>query len=467
LTKEIETLSQLRAQEIFESLETLSTFFTSHVVATNSTRWPYVLIPDFQVHAMLSSKMIGAATLTLHPLVTKANRRGWEQFSQYAYYDWMEESHDYDRQVNPDLYIGLRDETVGSDPDKEAERWNATGISPSIWKAFNGHRSVREPVGAADMYFPEWQRAPASDYNPTTNLDMASQPDIKSAIDSMLEANAPVLTRITDASFLLDQYDRRFSESMVNEPHSYLLQPIYDGLEVDRAVVAVLSAFFRWGRFFDNVVAENERGLMLILEGSCGQRYTYVLNGYKAEFLGNSDLHDMKYFDVKHKFPVGASMYGNSTGANSTDEQCTYAVSIYPSDEWHATFYTSDPLQYSFAVLFCFFITTIVFVLYDWMVSERQRIVLDAATRSNRIVSNLFPEAVREKLLEDALKSDGSKSNGAPDFGSGLFRPRKSFTQNENMGVTTSETIFGGSPLAELFPDSTIMFADMAGFTGK
>ena len=437
MTNEIVQVSQTRARQIFDNIEGLSTFFTSYTLAANST-WPFVVIPDFQVHAMLSSQVTGAATLTIHPLVSEENRQRWEVYSRDNYFEWMEESSNYDRTVNPELYVDQRNTNIEKDSNKEDQRWNVTGIVPSIWRQVEGNFSGI-PATSAAKYFPEWQRAPSSDYNPFTNLDMASHPVFKSTIEGMLETDHPVLTAVTDASFLLKKYDRRFPPEEQKEPHSYLLQPIYDDLEVNRTSVGFLSAFLRWGTFFENVLPEYETGIMIVLYGTCGRQFSYILNGYRAEFLGNGDLHDVEYDDLKRDFEIAPFAKLEESGG---EMYCQYSARIYPSDAWTARFYTTRPFRYAATVSGCFIITTILFVIYDLLVQNRQRKVLDTAERSTAIVSNLFPATVRDTLMKEAIKDDSMSSEMCIGTNGRVNKriPR------------TSETIFGSSPIAELFP---------------
>lgn len=445
VTTEIVQVSQTRARQIFDNIEGLSTFFTSYTLAANAT-WPFVVIPDFQVHALVASQITGAATLTIHPLVSEDDKDKWETFSQDTYMGWMEESSIYDSQVNPDLYIDQRKTSMEKDINKEDQRWNVTGIVPHIWKEVDGNLSGI-PAASEIQYFPEWQRAPLSDYNPFTNLDMASHPVFQNTIEGMIETDHPVLTDVTDASFLLNKYDRRFSPEQQKEPHSYLLQPIHDDLKLDRNTVGFLSAFLRWGTFFENVLPEYETGIMIVLHGTCGRQFSYILNGNHAEFLGDGDLHNVAYDDIKLDFEIAPF-------ARLEDSYCQYSARIYPSDTWTERFYTTQPIRYAAAVTCCFIVTVILFVIYDILVQHRQKKVMDTAERSSAIVSNLFPATVRHTLMKEALNDD-SVTEFADVTSNGVVE----------VSPATSKSIFGSDPIAELFPESTIMFADLAGFT--
>ena len=110
-------------------------------------------------------------------------------------------------------------------------------------------------------------------------------------------------------------------------------------------------------------------------------------------------------------------------------------------------------------------------LLSIWMVHnmnrsiQMHRVVTKAAAEA-AIVSNLFPENVLKRMLDDAKaknnkvgvsgKTDVFKNNGK---GSHVLNEAK---LNDYL---TSEGIFGSRPIAELHPYTTIMFADLVGFT--
>lgn len=103
-----------------------------------------------------------------------------------------------------------------------------------------------------------------------------------------------------------------------------------------------------------------------------------------------------------------------------------------------------------------FVFTAGVFILYDFTVQRRQAKVAHVAEKSSALVSSLFPGAVGQQLIDEAAGDTKRK------FGVGNRSNLKSFLNDE-----TSELTKNSKPLAELFPDTTIFFADIAGFTCK
>jgi hypothetical protein len=121
------------------------------------------------------------------------------------------------------------------------------------------------------------------------------------------------------------------------------------------------------------------------------------------------------------------------------------------------------------------------FGAYDYFVNKRNRKVVHAAAKFNSIVASLFPENVRERLFADAeekmrknekVKSvqniddfmiadddedDGMKKNGRPVSWLHLNLP-------ENCLPSCALQIWPPQ-IADLFPETSILFADIAGFT--
>ena len=53
-----------------------------------------------------------------------------------------------------------------------------------------------------------------------------------------------------------------------------------------------------------------------------------------------------------------------------------------------------------------FFLVLLVFVLYDCFVEKRNSILVDAAEKSHNILSNLFPQNVRERLFAEQKEAE-------------------------------------------------------------
>jgi hypothetical protein len=103
---------------------------------------------------------------------------------------------------------------------------------------------------------------------------------------------------------------------------------------------------------------------------------------------------------------------------------------------------------------------TLAFAMYDWFVRRRNNKVMGAAVRSTAIVSSLFPSNVRDRLYKEAEENAAKKQR------------MENWMHTEGADAIALEAdndviAYKGKPIADLFPETTILFADIAGFTGK
>jgi class 3 adenylate cyclase len=81
---------------------------------------------------------------------------------------------------------------------------------------------------------------------------------------------------------------------------------------------------------------------------------------------------------------------------------------------------------------------------------------MNRAVASSAIVSSLFPSEVRENIYKENERAQNKKSAG---FGSNILLGGSNGDLDENIDLTTSP------PNAVLYEETTILFADMVGFT--
>ncbi|CAB9497323.1 cyclase soluble subunit alpha-3 [Seminavis robusta] len=84
---------------------------------------------------------------------------------------------------------------------------------------------------------------------------------------------------------------------------------------------------------------------------------------------------------------------------------------------------------------------------------EMHMVVTKAAAEAN-IVSNLFPAAVRERMIQDASPESFAAKDGFKNDG----------TSPHTSSALSSDAIFGSKPIAQLHPYTTVMCSDIVGF---
>jgi class 3 adenylate cyclase len=118
---------------------------------------------------------------------------------------------------------------------------------------------------------------------------------------------------------------------------------------------------------------------------------------------------------------------------------------VYPTQEFEEDHATNSPIMYTLAVAFVFLFAISVFFVYDFFVERRQTKVMATATKSSAIVNSLFPANVRDRLMEEQDSNEDKK-----------------FTAFKALG---QHCLPNSRPIADHFPETTVMFADIAGFT--
>ena len=232
----------------------------------------------------------------------------------------------------------------------------------------------------------------------------------------------------------------------------------------------------------------------------------------QGEFIAEGDHHDPKWDHMKRSSSVyrvyakendvkemvghhrdlmrylmekesGHDMGGQESGEASQDdvlvdgEHIDYRIHVYPSDEFEACYLTSQPRIFSLAVSLVFLVTVISFIVYDILVEKRQKKLLENAERSGKVVASLFPAMVRERLFTERQTKDEERMNmrssmrgiGASADISRLRKfmaPAPHQTHSQGGDSDTNTAVSGSSPpIADLYNDTTVMFADIAGFT--
>ena len=245
---------------------------------------------------------------------------------------------------------------------------------------------------------------------------------------------------------------------------SQISQPIFETLddngedeeEDDRKVVGSVWLAVDWITYFQNLLPESAKGLTVVMKNTCGTStrgavtFTYEINGLQAVEIGEGDHHDKNYDELEVTFPLLHRNYDETRFQRDVECLPQITFSMYPSKAFEETFYTDEATHYTVGVVAIFAFTTLVFMIYDFSVRRRQAKVMDRIIRQDKIVSNVFPSAIRDRLYANKNDNDGDAAG---------------FMEGGLDGDLENPDIFGAAPLADLFPKVTIVMADISGFT--
>lgn len=378
-------------------------------VEMSGGRWPFVTIPSYEARAQQTLELTEMERITFVPLVPFEQISQWEQYS-VANQWWLQESLEYNG-----------DSSTLPAPIST----KLTGVNPN----------------AADFVAPIWQVAPVDGKATLINYDKFDLPWFKILGSNVQQKRRWLLSEEVDLSGVLSG----------SEPRGMICHPVYEKVlknAEDSRVVAYLNGAFAWGGLFRNVMQLPEERFYIEIEDTCGTAYSYIVAGADAEFKGRGLFHDPKYTHMRQS----RTMVSSRTDLDTTgdEDECQHVFHIFPTDEFRSKFRTNKPWIYLFVVEGAFAFTTMVFVMYDFLVRKRQTKLKDQAESASAIVNSLFPKNVQRRIMEEQIDHS--------EFIDAAQKKKKS-------GDYQLYTPYGGHPIAELYTQVSIMFADIAGFT--
>jgi class 3 adenylate cyclase len=327
-------------------------------------------------------------------------------------------------------------------------------------------------------YSPVWQVSPSLNGQKLIMFDQMSESGRRLALINMIDRKTPVVSTTIDP-------DRDGIYERDNSPTSGVFASLYFPVFASSSsekLAGSLSFDFTWEKLFTTSLPPNADGLTIVVENSFGQIFTYKVAGDLVEYVGQGDHHDVAfdsmlvqstYDDFNQLLLLAAPSQGYS---QNTSEilTCSYRLRVYPSGAFQSIFVTSKPIIYTVIVVLAFGVASIVFFAYDVLVWRVQNKVVDAAKRSEDIVSSLFPALVKDRLLRYRNKKGSPSSSLVPSQSTGRnglgfenrlqghkARLRRYLTQASNQDMSNDES----EPIADLYPNTTVLFADIAGFT--
>ena len=450
--------SELKARDTFGSIQTLSTV-GSNLVEAKGGNWPFVTLPHFESWVGgLNLELSGAYSLTFVVIVLEEQRAAWNNYSATHAEQWIQDSLD---QFQAAHRLEIASNGTGlletADVAPELSALSLQGLMKQrplteyIWK-FDNSGDKRVPDNESQRYAVSWQTTPVDPAG--INFNDMSVPSLNLLINEMERLQRPVLS---DISF----------NKEAGSHESYLLQPVFK--ETNANGTKTLAGYFKaslpWAYFFRGLLPKGKEGIRVIVQSSCNQTLTYELNGAEVTLVGDGDLHDPAFDELA----VEASFdpLGNLEGSSYQTEGCMYTLQVFPSVKFQQSYATNKPVIYAAGGVFIILCTAFVFLVYDCFVRRRQRRIVSTATRSNAIVNSLFPANIRDRLLDKESPNQDIAKIRKP-FVSKIFNSlvsqNKSSEQNEKQKTQKSLTRLT-KPIADLFPATTVMFADIVGFT--
>eukprot|EP00980_Cylindrotheca_fusiformis_P014107 scaffold3710_cov103-Cylindrotheca_fusiformis.AAC.6 len=440
---EVVTVSRETTSQLFNALDAFSVSISSQAareLELRNSSWPFYRIPDWSVKA----QRLGALTRMENPsvaldvIVRQDERKAWEDFANVEYpieYQYAIEKEGDKGGMTADDFLN---KTV-----------------PFIYKSYLS--PVLPAPGTGDL-LPMFQQYPLEMFPGLSEMLMNWDAQSYPAVRDLFRITRAIKRPAVGGFFIHLGRDIKSSGTEI-------VQPVFDRADTtdeDRRVVSIIHIQLHWLDYFKNLFhgGDGDVRLIVVLKNFCPSSpdalaisdhvVTYQIDGSNAIVLGEEDLHNPKYdsleitetfidLDVDHlKVPDGLCVPAST-------------LHVYPSEALEQKFETHNRTIYTSAVVIIFSFTVLVFLLYDFVVGRLQRKVMDRINKQDMIVANVFPSAIRDRLYQ-------AQGNALQQ--SQMVDPSTNSVGTENETGTT-----GTAPLADLFPNTSIVFADIAGFT--
>ena len=299
-------------------------------------------------------------------------------------------------------------------------------------------------------------------------MDLGKPDYLKSAVDICVDSKEVVFGIFTqlvtgetgdtggfDLVLQSGQY-RHSKERYRADPTSALIYPVFDGFNQDKKVVGVLFTAMYWRFLMNEILPKNIYGIVCVMENSLGQKHTFEIRGQNTVYIGQGDLHDTKYDNLERFIDLVSFLQESAgpesrsfTAAGVNGQFLNYTLRIYPADDFREIFVTGEAAWESAVVAMVFIVAICIFLVYDCCVQRRQRIVLERAVRATAVVSSLYPENIREHIIN----YDSNNPEKASKRGNAFLRSE------------LKESAMVAQPLASKYANCTVIFADLSGFT--
>lgn len=484
-----------------QTMDLLSISLTTVAVETNQ-KWPFVTINDWEALGTSARSMVAAPSLGMYPKVIPQLRFPWEQYTQWhsnlewtnqsrAYQEYFEET--FNRSLLQITNHQVYTEGDSADEAEETRRrlqeaeeftpttWNGQyGSNPSIYRTNPLPQPeipyVNEPqVTTGPAYYPIWQMSPylQDGFNQEAN---SSQPQSIRLINYNLKYSINTTLMIVEengeAVFGHELWKNDDTTTANTQPGASILYPIFntileDSVNESKKVAGILELDFEWQSFFSYILPHSSNAIQAVIS-NCQQTYSYQITGEMAYYEGPNNLHQTEFDDLKLTAALAdfqtASTGTYYNGVPVNQDYCPWTLEVYATQDMRDAFVTAKPFLYMVVVAVVFLWTCFIFLVYDWLVERRQRKVMQTAIKSDQIVSQLFPNTFRDALYEKDKKDEdqSERKSTATALGGNAFHADIVEEFKRSVGGNQEGA---NQPMARLYPNCTVFFADIAGFT--
>ncbi|KAG7370730.1 PAS domain containing protein [Nitzschia inconspicua] len=431
--QEVAHLAETNAKSTFGHFRVLATAITSRALDSEEQDFPNVVIPFFEMKISEVTELTGAEMVIWAPFVESQDRLSFEL-------DWTNR----EAAVRQDYSVrGWDFDALNAMPREIIEcKWCSDGNETRpMYLNVNG---FMEDVMADMNYSVDGFSVPVAQYGPhlvNTSLvgfDLYSNHVFKKEIVTSMEYDVPIVSEPLDVDFLLEH----IQTNATLQPRSFTLTKVYEDFSPGSKVIGYVVGVVPWESFFKN--GDNDP-IVIQIQSDCGSNLTRAADGTWEEGLHHNRFYN--HLRYQETFFVGGHVLEGQS------HHCQFNMVIYPTDEFRFQYQTTEPLIYAALVFALFIFVAIMFCLFNLYMTKMQAKAEEQAARAVAVVNSVFPTQIGQRLIAD---------KNTP-FGLDNTRKDKLHAILENNDQKAPKP--GTKPLADLFLETTVMFADISGFT--
>lgn len=506
---------------VLQGVSFLTTTFVKQQLVTNNGTYPagFVTIPDSDVLLGDVLDKTGAVMVAYAPRIS--TQEEYTLWNQYVQENWSQQTSALDLgdfTSGGDRADAKTSTIESSDMMPSDQIWRLQGyddsaelIEDDFWFCRFGtvkHIAQKdEEIVNGTILTPLWSVLSHAD-NATAdpiNWNALSDPSVRRAVQVATETNHitfqdmtctnPVFWTGAAPSFGSGEL-QTLPPLPSDDRNLVAVAPVFDefpimeeGTGIDtRGAVGYLIAIIPWTVVFHEAFTNGINPIHVVVEDECqddgdGALFTLTLQVPDDEatcHIGPGDVHDdvEALNAMKRVTHLSAWAWTDDDGGNETvtnpgwcidggpaSATSRYTVVVYPAVEFQESSESNKPAYFAVIVILVFLCTAAAFMIFNWVVARNQRRLLLTARKQNAIVSSLFPKSVQKQLMEDAYHQEVDRKK-ATHQDRWDHRELESRSYASGMSSNTGDGSNRRSkPIADLFPETTIMFGDLVGFT--
>lgn len=323
---------------------------------------------------------------------------------------------------------------------------------------------------------PVWQIVPGDANAKAIHYDQMLDCFRRQALEQLIDDKQAIISAtVSPFGGLFDHLER----SQSTGPRAVMYQPVFDSLQMGN-LIGSIALEIDWETLLCDILHFRAEELIIILESRSGQAFTFQSASGTVKFVGEGDFHDTKLGGRTHQSSRVLSQSFGSSGAQVLSsewdlESSPYRVQTFPTKPF------TNPRSYppkAYSITLELTPATLALLLISFVMWKRRwssllKYLLPVQRRvrlpGSLILRSVFvnPERRQDRF---PLKRGGSCpmmiNCTQAQFPVCLEPPKiqlKSYLSNPPS--RSAPITAAGEPIADLFPHTTILHADISGFT--